>query len=54
MKKPRNRYINEAIDYFNKFQKRVILEKKLKQESNLVMSESIAVLKEFEAFGHDD
>lgn len=54
MKKPRNRYINEAIDYFNKFQKRVILEKKLKQESNLVMNESIAVLKEFEAFGYDD
>jgi len=25
MKKPRNLYINEAIDYFNKFQKRVIL-----------------------------
>ena len=32
IKKPRNRYINEAIDYYNKFQKRAIIEKRLKKE----------------------
>jgi len=51
MKKPRNRYINEAIDYYNKFQKRIILEKKLSQESELVKADSMFVLKEFEELG---
>jgi len=48
IKKPRNRYINEALDFYNKFQKRLILEKKLKEESNLVKLDSLDVLKEFE------
>lgn len=48
MKKPRNRYINEAIEYYNKVQTKMILETKLKKESELVGSESLAVLKEFE------
>jgi hypothetical protein len=48
MKKPRNRYINEAIDYYNKFQRRIILEKKLRQESELVKADSMLVLREFE------
>lgn len=46
--KPRNRYINEAIDYYNRLHTRLILEKKLKKESNLVREDSISVLKEFE------
>ena len=46
---PRNRYINEAIEYYNKIQKRQILEKKLKMESALVKNDSMSVLKEFEA-----
>ena len=54
MKKPRNRYINEAIDYYNKLQKRIILEKKLKKESELVKSDSLTVLKEFEELGYAD
>jgi len=54
MKKPRNRYINEAIDYYNRVQKRMILEKKLKKESDLVKKDSLAVLKEFEEFGYAD
>jgi hypothetical protein len=54
MKKPRNRYINEAIDYYNKMQKRLILEKKLRKESELVKSDSLAVLKEFEEIGYAD
>ena len=48
MKKPRNRYINEAIDYYNRLQRRLIIEKKLKKESELVKADSMAVLKEFE------
>jgi len=54
MKKPRNRYINEAIEYYNKFQKRIILEKKLRKESELVKTDSLAVLKEFEELGYAD
>lgn len=48
IKKPRNRYINEAIDYYNKLQRKQILEKKLKRESGLVKTDSMAVLKDFE------
>jgi len=48
IQRPRNRYINEAIEYYNKFQKRQILEKRLRSESALVMEESMNVLKEFE------
>ena len=48
MKKPRNRYINKVIEYYNKFQKRVILEKRLREESSLVKADSMAVLREFE------
>ena len=48
MKKPRNRYINEAIDYYNRLQKRLMIEKRLKKESDLVRSDSMFVLQEFE------
>ena len=44
----RNRYINEAIENYNKVQKRQILEKKLKAESELVQKDSMNVLKDFE------
>ena len=48
IKKPRNRYINEAIDYYNRFQRRLILEKILKKESDLVKKDSMSALKDFE------
>ena len=48
IKIPRNRYINEALDYFNKLHRRQILEQKLKKESSIVQKDSLAVLKEFE------
>ena len=47
-KKPRNRYINEALSYYNKIQKRLVLEKTLKKESKAVSKSSMEVLKEFE------
>ena len=54
IKKPRNRYINEAIDYYNKFQKRAIIEKRLVKESELVKKDSMAVLKDFEEVDYVD
>lgn len=54
IKKPRNRYINEAIAFYNKIQRQQILEKKLKKESEIVQADSMSVLKEFEAIDYDD
>jgi hypothetical protein len=51
---PRNRYINEAIDYYNKVQKRQILEKKLQAESSLVAKDSLNILKDFEYMDYAD
>ena len=45
---PKNRYINEALNFYNKIQNRKILAKKLEAESKLVREESIKVLEEFE------
>jgi len=54
IKKPRNRYINEAIEYYNKIQRKNILEKRLQLESELVKENSMSVLKDFEEFDHAD
>ena len=54
IKKPRNRYINEAIDYYNRFQRRLILEKRLKKESELVKMDSMSILNEFEEIDYVD
>ncbi len=54
IKKPRNRYINEAIDYYNRLQRRLMLEKKLKRESDLVKKDSMSVLKDFEEIDYVD
>ena len=48
IKKPRNRYINEALQYYNRIQKRKIISKLLVLESKLVSEESMNVLNEFE------
>jgi len=54
IKKPRNRYINDAIDFYNRIQKRALLEKKLKKESDLVKADSMDVLKDFEEIDYVD
>ncbi|MFW5773525.1 MAG: hypothetical protein ACOCWD_02480 [Tangfeifania sp.] len=54
IKKPRNRYINDAINYYNRIQKRAILEKKLKIESDLIKTVSMDVLKDFEEIDYVD
>lgn len=48
VKKSRNRYINEAVDYYNRINKRNLLAQKLAKESRLVKKESLSVLDEFE------
>ena len=48
IKNSRNRYINEALAYYNQVQKRQILENKLKSESDIVKTDSLSVLKQFE------
>ncbi len=53
-KKPRNRYINEAIDFYNKLQRKQMLETKLKKESNLVKANSMLVLKGLEGIDYAD
>ena len=54
IKIPRNRYINEALEYYNKLQRRKILEKRLKSDSDLVKNDSIKVLKDFERIDYVD
>ncbi len=54
VKKTRNRYINEAVDYYNRYNKREILAAKLAKESKLVQNESMLVLGEFERINHED
>lgn len=54
MKKPRNRYINEALDYYNRIQRRMLLESKLKSESKIVKTDSMTVLKDFEEIEYHD
>ena len=48
IKKPRNRYINEALHYYNQIQKNKIISEQLMKESKLVSDESMNVLNEFE------
>lgn len=52
-KKPRNRYINEALDFYNQLQKRAYLKEKFQKESMMVREDSMKILKEFENVDHD-
>jgi hypothetical protein len=54
IKKPRNRYINEALSYYNRLQKRKLLAQQLIAESNLVSEDSMAILSEFEKLEEHD
>ena len=52
-KKPRNRYINEAVRHYNNIQNRLLLEKILQKESQAVAVSSMEVLKEFEIIDNE-
>jgi len=54
VKKTRNRYINEAVDHYNRYNKRKILAAKLAKESKLVQDQSMLVLGEFERISDED
>jgi len=54
IKKPRNRYINEALQYYNRLQKKKIIAKLLETEYKLVSGESLKVLAEFESLDEYD
>ncbi|CAN5884595.1 hypothetical protein BH24BAC1_BH24BAC1_33980 [soil metagenome] len=51
--KNRNRYINEALAFYNRLQKRKLLDRQLDKESKLVSGESLSVLAEFEALENE-
>jgi hypothetical protein len=44
----RNKYINNAIDHYNKLMERELLAEQLKLESSICREESMNVLREFE------
>ncbi|MEM1214371.1 MAG: hypothetical protein AAGJ82_01705 [Bacteroidota bacterium] len=44
----RNSYINDAIDFYNKHQRRKLIAAQLEMESKLVSDDSMRVLQEFE------
>ena len=50
----RNKYINEAIRFYNAYQKRKNLKEKLSYESKLVGPQSMSVLEDFEALYETD
>jgi len=52
--KNRNRYINEAVEFYNLLQKRKIISRQLQKESRMVQDESMKVLAEFEKLRDED
>jgi hypothetical protein len=52
--KNRNRYINEAVQFYNIVQKRKLLARQLKKESKFVREESMRILEEFESLENED
>lgn len=50
----RNRYINEAVDLYNRFNKRRLLKKQLTHESRLGAKDSMDILTEFEKLFDED
>ena len=52
--KTRNRYINEAVDFYNKIYRRRLISNQLAMESGLVWENSMDVLAEFERLMDED
>lgn len=50
---PRNRYIHDALNLYNQFNRRKVLKKKLAKESKIVAKTSLEVLAEFEKFADE-
>jgi len=54
VKKNRNRYINEAVEFYNRLYKRKLLSEQLGKESKIVAQDSMEVLAEFEKLFDED
>jgi len=52
--KNRNRYINEAIEFYNRLHKRRLLSKQLSKESKMLANDSLEVLAEFEKLNDEN
>lgn len=50
----RNRYINNALEYYNRINRRKLLAEQFKKESQIVSEDSLSILKEFEMIGYED
>jgi len=50
---PRNTYINQALDFYTRLNKRKLLKQQLQKESWVVRLNSLRVMKEFERFEDD-
>ena len=50
----RNAYINEAVSFYNKLNRRKFLRKKLKEESYAVKATSLEILHEMEQLDDDN
>lgn len=53
LKKNRNAYMNDALAFYNRYQKRRLLAAQLRRESALVADSTLEVLAEFEAIEDD-
>lgn len=54
LKLARNRYINEAVNIYNLYNKRRLLKKQLMKESKMTSQDSMDVLHEFEKLIDED
>jgi predicted transcriptional regulator len=54
LKLARNRYINEAVNIYNRFNKRRLLKSQLENESKLTSKDSMEILREFEKLMDED
>ncbi len=54
LKLARNRYINEAVNIYNLYNKRKLLKKQLMKESNMTSKDSMDILHEFEKLIDED
>ena len=50
---PRNAYINEALAFYNKINRRRLLKKQLAKETGLVRATSLEILREFESLSEE-
>jgi hypothetical protein len=48
IKIPRNAYVNQAVDFYNRCQKRLLIKKKLKKDVQLLKKDTRDFLKSFE------